>query len=290
MHKVIQSDVSLIIKTFERQEALERMITSIRTQGYADCPVLIADDSKVPYRDIIIEKYGDIVDEYVVLPFNSGLSKGRNELLNRVETKYFVLNDDDFVYDERTDLAWMHDQLESTDIELLGGLFYDQRTYVPKPNASIFRRAWYRLLREIGAKREFIRRYHGAVRTDGDTIVMEPVEYCAPVTRCDYTHNFFMADTQAVREKVGGWRDEIKTSWEHWEFFYRAKQAGLRVATTEEVGVSHEDPGDSDRYKTHRMDKADYYQRLSMQEHGFNTMRWYATAFENPTWKEFSIE
>jgi len=286
----MKDSTSLIIKTFERQTALDRMLTSVRTRGYTDCPVLIADDSKEPYRDFILEKHRDIVDEYVVLPFNSGLSKGRNELLKRVETKYFVLNDDDFVYDERTDLAWMREQLESTDLELLGGLFYDQRTYVPKPDASIFNRAWYRLLREIGKKREFVRSYHGLFRTDGDTIVMQPVEYSAPITRCDYTHNFFMADTQAIREKVGGWHDEIKTSWEHWEFFYRAKQGGLQVATTEEVGISHEGPTDSERYKSHRMDKADYYQRLSLEEHSFKTMRWYATALESPRWKEFTIE
>ena len=66
------SDSSLIIKTFERQEALERLLASIAEQGYGSCPVLIADDSEKPYKDAILSTFGDLVDEYIVLPFVQG--------------------------------------------------------------------------------------------------------------------------------------------------------------------------------------------------------------------------
>src|SRR6056297_3663123 len=113
-------DVSLIIKTFGRPQALDRLLTSVRRHGYGDCPLLIADDSKDPYRDAMMRAHGDIIDEYVVLPFDTGVSKGRNELLKRVETDYFVIHDDDFVYDERTDIEWMREQVAASDLDLLG--------------------------------------------------------------------------------------------------------------------------------------------------------------------------
>jgi glycosyltransferase involved in cell wall biosynthesis len=283
-------DISLIIKTFERQPALERLLGSIAAQGYADCPIFVADDSKEPYRDEVMAQYADLVDEYVVLPFDSGVSKGRNELLKRVETKYFVTNDDDFVYGERADLAWMHEQLESTDLELIGGLFYDLRDYLPGPSPSLFQRAWCRFLREIGKRREVVRPYHGRFETSGDTLIMKPITYSPPYTRCDYTHQFFMADTQAVRQKVGGWDPGIKAAVEHWEFFYRAKAAHLRVATTEEVGVKHDPVGGGAQYKRFRNEREDKFQRMALERHGFTKRRWLATAMESPEWREFNVK
>lgn len=290
MHMGTLSDTSLIIKTFERRQALERLLDSIAAQGYANCPILVADDSEESYREPVMAQYEGLVDEYVVLPFDSGVSKGRNELLERVETTYFVTNDDDFVYGERTDLEWMREQLETTDLDLLGGLFYDLRDYLPGPNASLIQRGWYRLLREIGLRREVVRPYHGRFETSGDTLIMQPVTYSPPYTRCDYTHQFFMADTEAVRETVGGWAPEIKAAVEHWEFFYRAKAARLQVATTEEVGVKHDPVGGGTRYRKFRDGRADTFQRMALERHGFTKRRWLATAMESPEWREFSVE
>jgi len=283
------SDSSLIIKTFERQEVLERLLTSIAEQGYGDCPVLIADDSEDPYKDAILSTFGDLVDEYIVLPFDTGLSKGRNELLKRVETPYFVLNDDDFIYDQRTDLGWMREKIETSDLELLGGLFYDQRTYVPGPDASILKRAWCRLLRDVGVKRETARPYHGRLKSKGDTLVMEPISISGLFARCDYTHNFFMADTKAVQQKVGGWDPALKIRG-HWELYYRAKLAGLRVASTREVGVKHEPIGGGDQYQQFRHHRGDEFERLALKRHGFTKKRWLATAMESPKWCEFDVE
>ena len=277
------SDTSLIIKTFERQRALERLLDSIAAQGYTDCPVLVADDSEAPYRGPIMDRYADLVDEYVTLPFDSGLSKGRNELLKRVETDYFVLNDDDFVYDERTDLAWMREQLGQRNLDLLGGVVYEPRTMDVSRLATLAKkgalRTLFRVLQEearelyertIRGNPEKTVRFSGDIEVDGGTVALVPTSYSSPLTRCDYTLNFFMADTEAIRDRVGGWDDDLKIC-EHWEFFYRAALNGLRVATTEEVGVRHR-PMQREAYSHHRFSKEEACRRQGLKTHGLKTL------------------
>lgn len=278
------NDVSLIIKTFERQEALERLLGSIRTHGYADCPVLVADDSKEPYRDAVLEHFGDLVDEYVVLPFDSGLSKGRNELLKRVETTYFVLNDDDFVYDERTDLEWMREQLETSDVELLSAILYCSPLSTLEEKGPLYSldAIRYLLQHPVDCARSLLNegaegctevaRFHGLIEAQDRNVVLHDLpDYTPPLTRCDFGFNFFMADTEAVRKKVGGWNDALKVA-EHWEFFYRAKQGGLRVATTEEVGVVHPPPPNNEEYSTHRNGRFQHFRQRGLSAHDFDRL------------------
>jgi glycosyltransferase involved in cell wall biosynthesis len=280
-------NISILIKTFERQDALQALLSSIRSTRYRHCPIMIVDDSREPYRDAILAGYDDMVDDYTVLPFDTGLSQGRNELLQKVETEYFVLNDDDFIFDERTDLRWMRDIVASHELDLLGGLFYDQVGYIPSPDSSLLRRAWYRLLRNLGRTRERLRVYHGMLKVTGDTLLMQPIEADHPFSRCDYTHNFFLARTATVRQKVGGWDPEIKIRG-HWEFFYRAKLNRLRVATTEAVGVKHHPVENSRLYKHFRNDRGDRFETLALERHGLTRKKWLATACDTPEWKEFS--
>jgi hypothetical protein len=208
--------------------------------------------------------------------------------LRRVRTEYFVLNDDDFVFDERTDLEWMRNTVASHDLDLLGGLFYDQTPYLPPPEASVPTRAWCRLLRVLGRSRERVRKYQGLLEVVDDTLVMQPVEVDYPFSRCDYTHFFFLARTDAVRRKVGGWNPQLKIRG-HWEFFYRAKLRGLRVASTEEVGVKHHPIGNTQVYKHFRNDRGDQFETLALKQHGLTRKKWLATACEQPEWREFSV-
>lgn len=287
MSDLKKPESTLLIKTFERPEALDRLLDSI--QQYApNHPVLIADDSQSPYKAKMLAKHGDLITEYVTLPFDTGKYESFNHLLDRVNTPYFVVNDDDFIYDERTDLDWMHQQLSSTDIELLGGLFYDRGSYKAGPDASIPARIWANVMRKMGRYQERIRRYQGRLLEEDTTLVMDPIEYKPPYTYCDYTHYFFMADTEAIREKVGGWRGEIKIRG-HWEFFYRAKKAGLKVASTEEVGVAHRPIGSTRKYKRFRNDRGDHFERLALQMHGFTRKKWFATAMKPHRWREFEV-
>ena len=61
-------------------------------------PIIIADDSNDKYKSQnlkIIEKYKSKTSiEVIDLPFDSGLSKGRNEIVSKCKTKYIMILDD----------------------------------------------------------------------------------------------------------------------------------------------------------------------------------------------------
>jgi hypothetical protein len=273
-------DISLIIKTFERQSALERLLASIRSQGYAEYPVLVADDSKTPYKDAILDKYGDVVDQYIVLPFNVGLSKGRNELLKRVETEYFLLHDDDFFYRSETDLPRAQQELEEYDLDILGGyLFHKVRqyylTWLPRRVSNTLR-----LYRTNWQKQIWMASI--VESSDGGLHVQSLSENGPAVQPCDLTYNFFIARTSSVRDVVGGWHPELKCM-EHWEFFYRCKQAGLRVATSKNFVAYHENVSNP-TYDRFRYDREDEMIITSIREHGFKYMKRGDSTFYDPTY------
>lgn len=257
------SDVSLMIKTFERKDCLKKLLNSVRKMQL-DCQVLIADDSKEPYKDEIMSEYSDIVTKYLVMPFDVGVSEGRNELLKYVETPYFILCDDDFIFDYRSDITYMKHLLETSDLDLLGGLYYDVyplnfgniigyfTSILLRTRTKTHRTVKASLLKRLFNRKKGIpRRYFGNFHetSDGHWKVI-PVEYREPFVRCDMVLNFFIAKTEAVRQKVGGWNPALK-SGEHEEFFFAARSSGLLVGHTEAFGVLHI-PKTNRRYRHYR--------------------------------------
>jgi glycosyltransferase involved in cell wall biosynthesis len=266
----LASTVSLIIKTFERQSCIERLLQSIRTQGFGDHPILVADDSREPYRDAVLDEFGDIVDDYIVLPFNVGISRGRNELLKRVESDFFVLHDGDFVYGDMTRLGRAYRLLQEYDLDLLGGyVVEEEKEYhfdlLPDTVSDTLRlyerewqpSAWVADLEETDDGGVAVRPRDPS---DGDNET-------API-RCDLTLNFFLARTDAIRNKVGGWDPALKSTGEHWEFFYRCKESGLDVAFSDAFGIYHR-PDDNARYERYRYDDEEEMLQRSLRRHDF---------------------
>ncbi|NBC86057.1 MAG: glycosyltransferase [Bacteroidetes bacterium] len=260
------TDVSLIIKTFERPDCLERLLASIRKHDYDRCPVLVADDSRSPFRSRILDAFSDVVDEYVVLPHKSGVSAGRNELLRRVQTDYFVIHDDDFVYGEETDIGAAHRQLIASDLDLLGGYLFEKEkeyatSFLPRRVQEAI--AWYENTWTVSARAAKL------VEADGGVAIRPlPRQGHAPY-RCDFTLNFFIARTRLIRDVVGGWHPDLSPTGEHWEFFYRCKKAGLNVAFSDAFGVYHL-PEQSARYEDARYGEEKQMIEISLAEHGLD--------------------
>ena len=209
------NDVTIAIKTFERPESLKNLLQSIR-QFYQDMYIIIADDSKKPYAQEIASCFSNI--ECISLRFDIGISAGRNAMLSRIKTKYFVLCDDDIIFFEKTKLEDFKKILDETDIELVGGILVDRSGTgkFDKPNM-----------------------YAGNLIIDsGRNLRIEAVKPDKEFVRCDIANNFFMARTQSVLLKTGGWDPRLKIS-EHTDFYWTAKNRGLRVAFTPKVSVNH---------------------------------------------------
>ena len=242
-------DVTIIVKTFERPQCLERLLDSIGRAGWQG-PVLVGDDSRRPYRDPILARYGGLVTEYLCMPFDIGLSAGRNLLLKKVATPFFVLCDDDFVFDARTDMNRFRELLETAGLDLIGGVYYDRMAPSWRgAAAALVRLDWWRLCLRLGI--EIPRKTFFNFAPCGlNQWRLTDIPYTPPVVRVDFVSNFYLARTDRFIETIGGWENSLKMG-EHQHFFFKAKRAGLRVGHTEEVGVLHlmELPPSYSRYR-----------------------------------------
>ena len=115
----INNNLTIIIKTFERPYIILRLIKSIRIM-YPRIKIIVVDDSKIPQR------INDV--QTVFLPYDSGISKGGNEAVKIVNTKYLLLLDDDFIFYRYTKVLPLLRMFEKyPNIDIIGG----QVIYIP---------------------------------------------------------------------------------------------------------------------------------------------------------------
>lgn len=189
----LRGNLTVLIKTFERPNVLKRLLASI-TRFYPELPTVVVDDSRAPSR---LE--GVLM---VTMPYDSGISAGRNEGLRHVETKYVLLLDDDFVFFRHNGLGPALDSMEQNpEIDIMGGEVID---------LPLFR-----------AQR---------VPRDGlfptSAVPARPLgSFISGLTVCAKVPNFFVARTARLR--LVPWEPRLKRM-EHADFFTRA----LGVLTT----------------------------------------------------------
>ncbi len=261
-------DVSILIKTLEREAHLIQLLLSIQKYGFQG-PILIADDSKVPYGNSIKDKFPKLRIHYLEIPYDTGTAEGRNEMLKLVQTPYFLLCDEDFVFDKRTLIPLMIKLLNEFNLDILGGVFrqHNRKTrlgkYLLLLNQFLNRYNW-------ALPSYQIYEYHAGLRIKKDRILLFPIFYQNPVTICDLTHNFFLARTDRV-QAFGGWNPILKGG-EHQNFFIRAKLAGLKVGTTRKCGVIHDQwTPNSEAYKALR-NRGNEYQMMALEEFGVDRL------------------
>lgn len=260
-----EKDISIIIKTFKRPENLKRLLSSLQRLK-CNLPVFVADDSPEPYETEMRQLFPDINLYYNALPFDTGLSEGRNILLRQVTTPYFLLCDDDFIFDRRSRVQWMKRQLIKNRLDILGGVFFE---YQPKTKWQWrWHQLKYKLLNKCGVviPPSIINNYFGRYEINGTECSVHKTKYEAPLTLCDYCHNYFIAKTEAVRN-AGGWKKELKVG-EHEHFFVKAKMKGLKVATTQEAGIIHGNFYDSHESYFEYRNRAKTLQQQSLKDLG----------------------
>ncbi|HMP06423.1 MAG TPA: glycosyltransferase, partial [Lacipirellulaceae bacterium] len=177
--RVVEGQLTALVKTFERPRSLERLVRSLR-QRYPALRVLVGDDSMRPYPRADVD--------YVRLPVDVGAAAGRNALLAMVTTPYFVSLEDDFALTDRSRLDLLLETLQQHDGALAAGDLVECRR----------RRPW-----GVERRREV---NQGVIRREGDSLRLVR-GHCGAVGdayQCDVTPQFFVARTDAIRA-VGGW-------------------------------------------------------------------------------------
>jgi glycosyltransferase involved in cell wall biosynthesis len=223
--KSVVSEITAIIKTFESPESLDRLIRSIR-KFYPDLEILVADDSRYPQgrKDVA----------YYIMPFDSGLSAGRNLLLSQVNTPYFLLLDDDYVFDNDTKLEVFLEIIKKG-FDIVGGEWKNDISY------------------------------HGILVKDKDVLYQkrEHRGFFQEHELYDIVHNFFLGRTETVYRV--GWDNNLKIV-EHTDFFLRAKEV-LKITYTNDVKIMHKRDKRNINYKIYR-DRTVKYSSLFIKKHG----------------------
>lgn len=183
--KNVENNVTFIFKSFNRQKQAKRLYRCIKSY-YPGVHIIIADDSEKP---LYIEGA-----EIVHLPFNSGLSKGIIEALNRVKTEYVMRMDDDELLTPKSNIHEQLLYLQSHPMVDLVGIQLSFRN--PEKTAAIYSKTKMRKPLIIPA---------------GTIIEGKEVVYKTP--------NTYLARTKKVREV--GYDPNIRMI-DHHEFFYRA--------------------------------------------------------------------
>lgn len=258
------TDVSILIKTLERPQQLINQLYSIQKYKFKG-PIIIADDSRQSGEKEVLQLFSDLNITYINLPFDTGTAEGRNVMLQYTKTTYFVLCDDDFIFEPRTRLPLMYKMLIENKLDLLGGVFrqYNQKSRLERVKFNVSN--WF-LKFNILIPSASIFEYSANFELVGKSCVMKKMKYQNPFTRCDMTHNFFIARTEKVTA-FGGWNPLLKGG-EHQNFFIRAKLNGLKVATTRLCGVVHDRWSPAPELFKELRERGATYQKIALDEFG----------------------
>ena len=235
--------ITFIIKTFKRPESLHRLLRSIN-EFYSGVKIIVVDDSsEESIEEHQIQSKGNV--KYIRVPFNVGLSEGRNILLDYVKTEYFLLLDDDFILDFHSNIEAAYKIIVDEKIDILGGEVFDI----------------------VQGRDEIIKRdFKGTFRKENQTLLCSKVKSESEVVVCDFVLNFFIGKTSSVRKVK--WREELKLL-EHLDFFWRAKQNNLVVFHYRKMFCFHlpERPSDYEGYRKNNLKK---YSKLLKNAIGVN--------------------
>jgi glycosyltransferase involved in cell wall biosynthesis len=130
--ELLASQLTALVKTFERPHVLRRLVRSIK-RLYPSLRIVVVDDSREP-----VELDG--VDT-ITMPYDSGVAAGRNEGLKHVTTPYVLVLDDDFVFFRKTRLGPALAVMERhVEIDIMGGQLIDLPLFEKRavPRGAIF--------------------------------------------------------------------------------------------------------------------------------------------------------
>ena len=180
--------VTMAVKTFKRPDVARRLVRSARR--VFDGRIVVADDSPTPMS------FDDPLVEVIAMPFNSGVSVGRNAALDAVDTEFVLVTDDDLVFTAATDVDAARRRLQACpDIDVVGFL----RVELPR---------W--MAHDFGPDALF-EGHREPLRPWGELIDGLPVRYKIEQT--------YLARTEAIRRVR--WDPNIRMV-DHSDFFSRA--------------------------------------------------------------------
>ncbi|KAG1928969.1 beta-1,4 N-acetylgalactosaminyltransferase [Pimephales promelas] len=220
--KDINSQVTVLVKTFLRYKELNVLIDSVR-RLYPKIKIIIADDSLKPEKVV-----GENIEHYVMPPAQ-GWFAGRNLAVSQVTTKYFLWVDDDFLFLNETRIESFVSIMEAVpELDVVGGEV--------QGNQFLFKLEYEEGSSDEGGCISRVSRTHAPLPGfDGCFFV-------------DVVVNYFLGRTDAVR-RVGF--DPFYKRVAHGEFFVDGL-GDLLVVTCKGLRIGHQKYGRTDKYGSYR--------------------------------------
>ncbi len=179
--------ITAVIKTFERPEKLHTLVKSIK-RLYPSLHLIVVDDSETPAHIDGVEN--------IHLPYDVGVSAGRQAGLDAVKTEYVLNLDDDYIFNRHTDLLSSLKYLNSNlNVDIVAG----RVLYLP----------YYT---------ELDYRSNPLMKNDRSGIVPKGSDIGGLIA-FEKTANFWLARTDRIRDL--GWDKGLKRL-DHADFFTRA--------------------------------------------------------------------
>eukprot|EP00178_Gracilaria_changii_P014368 TRINITY_DN40538_c0_g1_i1.p1 TRINITY_DN40538_c0_g1~~TRINITY_DN40538_c0_g1_i1.p1 ORF type:complete len:1191 (-),score=251.15 TRINITY_DN40538_c0_g1_i1:2868-6407(-) len=253
----IESQVTVGIKTYVCDPSIVRqvlgLVRSIRV-NYPKVRVLLANDGPTKLADAPLIK-DDPYTEEVHLAADSGISIGRNHMVNMTTTQYFVLLDDDHVFDEDTDLGIAVDGVGKHGFDIVGIRVRNL------PGIEELERIFINIPRYVAKVSKFENREVTlCVWNENNGPGVQKMR--VPI-RVDVLHNALIAKTDVLRAHP--WRNILKVN-EHMSFFLDARKAGVKVGYLPSVFVHHRARRYSECYKTVRFREQSYEKLLDYKD------------------------
>ena len=117
----VERDITVLVKTFERPEALKRLIASVRAL-YERVPIVVVDDSARAAATRFRRRSRRTSTSRTT---HSARRAAAISASRHVETPYVLVCDDDMVFERRTDLGRMLHALESTSFDVVSCVWLD---------------------------------------------------------------------------------------------------------------------------------------------------------------------
>lgn len=222
--KNVESNVTFIYKSFNRQRLATRLYKSIKSY-YPEAKVIVVDDSEDP----LILPNMKASDDLIYLPFNSGLSKGIITALERVDTPYVMRLEDDVLLIPASNIGGELSFLEKHEEVDLTSFQATHRS--PQRMANYYSR---------------IRMNKKLLIPEGTIIDGHQVVYKTP--------NIYLARTESIR-KIGF--DPNIRMIDHHEFFYRAAGEIVCVQNPDSYVMHCHNYFEKEKYTKYRSDVND---------------------------------
>lgn len=205
---------TIMVKTMGRMDKVFNLVSSCSNM-YPEIKFIVSDDAAN-----LTQTTGDKKKfYYLALPYDVGLSAGRNRMLELIETEYFVTLDDDFTCDANSKIDVLLHALET---EGSGGTVYDIAA-----------------AKNPADEGRFGLDFCGHMSVRSQVLHLEPGKYEShqDCHRVDFVPNIFLGRTASFKNVIQ-WDETLKLG-EHEDFFLRAKAKGIKTLTCPSISFQH---------------------------------------------------